>query len=197
MKRMYVTLFLIFIAVLSAGTILAQQVLQSNDHSDDNLRARLRQENRLRMRGEMHRRMMEKLLHGSGPDQDMFQDMEQFMDEAMSDAFSIHSNVIRQNYKTEWKETSAGRTLEIIPASPSQQLDIKVSDGFVVINTKETSGNSVSSSSSSFNVPQDCDPAKVKMETKDGKIVMQFPYLVAKRLDNRKPVAPSKQDVPI
>lgn len=204
---MYVTLLLIFVALFSVGTILAQQVFKTSDNSHDQLRNKLRHENRLRKRQEMHQRMLEKLLHGNGPDQDMFKDMEEFMDEAMRDTFSTSHFAQIQNYKTEWKETSTGRILEITPKSPSQQLDINVSNGFVVIKenieTKTANGSSISSSSNSFNVPEDCDPGKVKMETREGKIVMEFPYAVAKKLelkkvpDNRKPLAPTEQDIQI
>jgi len=153
--------------------------------------------------------MMEKLLRGVGPDQDMFKDMEQFMDEVMSDSFSGFNSFTRttaQNYKMEWSETSTGRVLTITPNSREQQLDINVENGLVVIKGKTEhktpNGTSISNFSNSFNVPGDCDPAKVKMDSKEGKILMQFPYRSAKSLEtkpkgSRTPVGPSDEDVKI
>jgi HSP20 family molecular chaperone IbpA len=197
MKRMYVTLAIIFLVVLYAGTLLGQQRSRATDRDTDVM------EKRMRLREEMHRRMMDKLLKGTGPDQDMFKDMEQFMDEVMSDSFSGFDSYTRttaQNYKMEWKETTSGRTLEITPNSPDQHLDINVADGFVVIKGKAEhktpNGVSVANFSNSFNVPGDCDPAKVKMDSKDGKILVQFPYKEATKTI-QKPIGPLKTDVQI
>jgi HSP20 family molecular chaperone IbpA len=107
----------------------------------------------------------------------------------------------------EWIETTSGRTLIITPNDPSQQLDINVENGLVVIKgkseNKSPNGVSISNFSNSFNVPGDCDPAKVKMDTKNGKIHMEFPYRTAaksietKPKDERKPIGPSDEDVKI
>lgn len=190
---MYVTLTIIFGVIFYAGSLLSRDT--------DSM------EKRMQMREEMHRRMMDKLLKGTGPDQDMFKDMEQFMDEVMSDSFSGFDSYTRttaQNYKMEWTESTTGRTLEITPKSPEQQLDINVADGFVVIKGKAEhktpSGVSVANFSNSFNVPGDCDPAKVKMDSKDGKILVQFPFRVATKTIQKplqKPIGPSKTDVQI
>ena len=205
MKRMYVVLSVLFLMVFYAGTLLGQQKSRPVDDNDTDF-----MEKRMKMREEMHRRMMDKLLRGVGPDQDMFKDMEQFMDEVMTDSFSgfdSFSRTTAQNYKMEWKEATTGRILEITPKSPEQQLDINVSNGLVIIKgkseTKTPNGTSISNFSNSFNVPGDCDPSKVKMDSKDGKILVQFPFLKASPKDlkplkdERRPIKPSDSDVQI
>lgn len=180
---------------------------QSSRPVDDKESASM--EKRLKMREEMHRRMMEKLLKGTGPNEDMFKDMEQFLDEVMTDSFSGFDSFTRttaQNYKMDWSETSVGRVLTITPQSPEQKLDIDISNGLVIIKgkTENKSGNSVSISnfSNSFNVPGDCDPSKVKIDQKDGKILVQFPFWDSKAIsdkqkNDRKPIPPSDSDVQI
>lgn len=206
MKRMYLTLFTIIMFTLWAGSLLGQQGSRPIDDKES-----VSMEKRLKMREEMHRRMMEKLLKGGTPDPDMFKDMEQFLDEVMSDSFSGFDSFTRttaQNYKMEWSETSSGRTLTITPKSPEQQLDINVSNGLVIIKgkteNKTAHGISVSNFSNSFNVPGDCDPSKVKIDQKDGKILVQFPFWNSKspttkpKKDNdRKPIQPSESDVQV
>lgn len=201
---MYVVLGIMFLFVFWAGALLGQQ---SSRPVDDKESASM--EKRLKMREEMHRRMMEKLLKGTGPDEDMFKDMEQFLDEVMTDSFSGFDSFTRttaQNYKMEWSETSEGRVLTITPQSPEQKLDIDISNGLVIIKgkTENKSGNSVSISnfSNSFNVPGDCDPSKVKIDQKDGKILVQFPFWDSKAIsdkqkNDRKPIPPSDSDVQI
>jgi HSP20 family molecular chaperone IbpA len=185
MKRMYFTLISIFLVIFYAGTLLGQQKSRDTEFM----------EKRMKMREEIHRRMMDKLINGNGPDQDMFKDMEEFMNESMSSSFA---GATSPNYKTEWSETTAGRTLTITPNTPEQQLDINVNNGMVEIKgkieQKTPNGSSVSNFSNSFNVPGDCDSGKVKMDSKAGKILLQFPYRV-KPKNERKPIPPSKSDV--
>jgi HSP20 family molecular chaperone IbpA len=196
---MYVVLGLIFLMVLYAGTLLGQKSRPVDDQITDSM------EKRLKMREEMHRRMMEKLLKGVGPDQDMFKDMEQFLDEVMSDSFNGIDSFTRttaQNYQMVWNETKEGRTLVITPQSPSQQLDISVSNGLINIKGKSEQksqhGVSVMNFSNSFNVPADCNAAKVKMDSKDGKIFVHFPFLKTQtKKDGRRPIGPTENDVQI
>jgi len=204
---MYATLAVIFLMMFAAGNLLSQiDVRPVDDKDSPDL------DKRFKMREEMHRRMMEKLLKGTGSNEELFKDMEQFLDEVMSDSFSGFDSFTRttaQNYKMEWSETKEGRTLEITPKSKDQVLDINVSNGLVIIKgkteTKSQSGTSVSSFSNSFNIPGDCDPSKVKMNQKDGKILVQFPFWNSNEItekqkkdsNGRKPVRPSKDDVQI
>ncbi len=197
MKRMYVVLGILFLMVFSAGTLLGQQVSKPVDDNVDPM------EKRMRLREEMHRRMMDKILRGIGPDQDMFSDMEKFMDEVMTDSFNgfeSFSRTTSQNYKLEWLESTSGRTLSITPNSKDQKLNIDVSNGLVIIKgsneVKTPQGLSVSNFTNSFNVPGDCDPGKVKMEQKGGTILVFFPYRTATK-EIRKPVAPTGDEVQI
>lgn len=202
---MYVVLGILLLLVLSTGTLLGQKASRPIDDGPEVHSF----QKRMQLREEMHRRMMDKLMKGVGPDKDMFKDMEQFMDEVMSDSFSGFDSFTRttaQNYKMEWSETSSGRTLTITPKSSEQQLDINVENGFVVIKGKAEhktpNGVSVSNFSNSFNVPADCDPAKVKMDSKDGKILLNFPFVSGKAVetkpnDTRRPVKASDQDIKI
>ncbi len=207
MKRMYVTLAVIFLMIFGAGNLLSQIDARPIDDKDSPSL-----EQRYKMREEMHRRMMEKLLKGTGSNEDLFKDMEQFLDEVMTDSFSGFDSFTRttaQNYKMEWSETKEGRTLEITPKSKDQELDINVSNGLVIIKGKTEikgqSGTSISSFSNSFNIPGDCDPSKVKMNQKDGKILVHFPFWNSKEISEkqkkepsgRKPIAPSKDDIQI
>lgn len=197
---MYVTLGLMLLCAFWAGTLLGQQGSRPVDDKDSTS-----MEKRMKMREEMHRRMMEKLLSGIGSDEDLFSDMEKFMDEVMTDSFNgFHSfsRTTSQNYQIEWNESKEGRTLIITPKNPGQQLDINVASGLITIKGKSEQktpqGISTSNFSNSFNVPGDCDPAKVKMNQKDGKILVHFPYRNVKSVDiDRKPLPPSENDVQI
>ena len=203
MKRMYVTLAVILLVFISAGSILAQKISKPIAEIESSSL-----EQRLKMREEMHRRMMEKLLRG-GPNEDLFKDMEQFMDEVMTDSFSGFDSFTRttaQNYQMEWTETKEGRTLVITPENSQQKLDINVSNGLIIIQGKKESksanGVSVSNFSNSFNVPGDCDPTKVKIDQKDGKILVQFPFRISKDesikiKEKRSPLPPSGNEVQI
>lgn len=205
MKRMYGVLAIFFIIIFWAGALIAQQAFRPVDNQTDLM------QKRLQMREEMHKRMIDKLLLGVGPDKDMFKDMEKFMDEVMSDSFTGFDSFTQspiENFGMEWQETTKGRTLVITPKTPEQQLDINVNNGLVIIKgkleQKSPNGISVSNFSNSFNVPEDCDPSKVKMDQKDGKILVQFPYHKANKLKTipkaepeLKPIGPSDNDVQI
>jgi HSP20 family molecular chaperone IbpA len=162
------------------------------------------------MREEIHRRMMDKILRVIGPDQDMFSDMEKMMDDLMADSFSGLGlgSAGNLNFSMEWLETATGRTLAITPQDPSQNLDISISNGMITIKGKSehksSHGMSVSNFSNMFNIPSDCDETKVKMDQKDGKILVQFPFRsphapqsIPKKQNERRPVHPSEEDVHI
>lgn len=201
---MYVVLFLMLAVVFWAGTLFGQQGTRPVDDRPSDL-----MEKRMKMREEMHRRMMDKLINGFGPDQDMFSDMESMMDEMLRDSFTGFSSLApsASNFSMEWQERSDGRTLAITPKDPGQNLDINVSNGLVIIKgkseNKSSQGVSVSNFTNSFNVPEDCDPSKVKIDQKDGKILVHFPYRTAKSLqlkpqeNDRKPLKPSEEDIQI
>jgi HSP20 family molecular chaperone IbpA len=156
----------------------------------------------MKMRMEMHRRMMQKLLNGIGPDEGMFSDMEQMMNDMMKDSFNGFDSYAQrpQNFKSRWSESSAGRTLEITPNGPDQQLDINVANNMITIKgkteIKSANGIQVSNFTNSFNVPSDVEASKMKMDLKNGTILVFFPYW--KRTDDkRKPTGPSDKDIQI
>ena len=189
---MSVFLILIVGVFFWAGVILGQQSHRPVDDQPSDLL-----EKRFKMREEMHRRMMDKLLHGIGPDQDMFSDMEEMLTDSVTG---------KSQFKMLWLENRSGRTLEITPQSPDQKLDIDITNGSINIKgkseTKSQSGVSYSQFSNSFNVPGDCDSSRVKMEQKDGKILIQFPYVQPKKVapkpqKDRVPIRPSDNDVQI
>jgi len=183
MKRMYVTLGVILILIVWAVTSVAQKL--TIDPMEDAL-GRHQQ-----LRDEIHKRLRDKLLLGIGPDQDLFTDLESQM--------SFGST----HFETEWAESSEGRTLSIKPKDPKQQLDINVENGMISIKGKTETQNSVSSFSNSLSVPSDCEEAKVKMDQRDGKILVTFPYKqlskikVPRKENGPKPIKPSKDDITI
>lgn len=207
MKRMYVILGVISLLFLWALTSLGQMTItkvEVNDQPTEKLKRRME------LREELHKRMRDKLLHGIGPDADLFQGMDQLMEEAMSESFGDMSELTTpsSNFKSEWQEGVEGRTLVITPQTTEQQLDISVNNNLVTIKgkaeQKSPQGTTVSSFVNSFSVPEDCDGSKVKIDQKAGKIVVAFPYVKLKAVkkpkiqqDERKPLKPSDDDVTI
>lgn len=165
----------------------------------------------MELREELHKRMRDTLFNGFLRDEDLFSDMEKLFEDAMSDSFSSFGPRMGfssiSNYQTNWHEDKSGRTLVIIPKEKNQNLDITVEKGFVTIKgkieTKSGQSSSISSFSNSFNVPSDVDWGKVKMDQKDGKILVHFPWKDLKtiekkpRNDERIPLPPSESDVEI
>lgn len=161
----------------------------------------------MELREELHRKMLDNLMSGRHDDS-LFQDMEKLFDDAVKESFggsSFQFSYGAQNFETEWRESSAGRTLLITPQSKDQKLDINVQNEMVTIKgkseNKTPNGVSVSDFQNSFSIPQDCDSSKVKMDQKDGKIVMFFPWRVAKKISPKKeervPLPKTDSDVTI
>jgi HSP20 family molecular chaperone IbpA len=197
--KSFLTWSLFIFAVFWAGLILGQKNISPLEDSESDSMAK-----RMQMRDEMHRRLIDKLFKGQGPDQGMFSDMESIMDEFMADSFTSRSS----HFKMQWLDVEGARVLEITPQSPGQQLDIDVSGGMVTVkgqSQQKSSGSSfVSNFSQSFNVPQDCDASKVKIESKNGKLLVIFPLLTGKTPPINKisppkkiPLPPSDEDVDI
>jgi HSP20 family molecular chaperone IbpA len=168
---------------------------QRREHSDAEL-ARIRKH--MQMREELHRKMLDNLMSGKH-DENLFQDMEKLFDDAMKDSLGGSSFQFSSGdvVETEWQESSAGRTLFITPQSKDQKLDINVQNEMVTIKGKTAN----SEFQNSFSIPQDCDSGKVKMDQKNGKIVMFFPWRVAKKIspkkDERVPLPKTDSDVTI
>jgi HSP20 family molecular chaperone IbpA len=154
--------------------------------------------------------MIENLFYGTHDDK-IFEDMEKLMEDTMKD-FNMNMNSFTyslgaKNFESEWQESNSGRTLLITPQSKDQKLDINVEKEMVTIkgkNERKTQNGIVSSDfQNSFSIPEDCDSTKVKMDQKDGKIVMFFPWKVAKKVvpkkdeDGRVPLPKDDSDVTI
>jgi HSP20 family molecular chaperone IbpA len=212
MKRMYVLLGCFVLVGLWAVSCLGQMtfdVQTTQGPSNGAPQGFDRQKRRMELREKMHRRMMDKLVNGNGPDQDLFGDMEKEMAEAMKEATAgdYFPSTINPNFGMEWKESASGRSLFITPQSKDQKLEIDTKPNIVTIKgeseQKSAQGVSRSSFQNSFSVPEDVDGTKVKMSQKEGKIVMEFPYKVFKTIttpkkeETRKPLPPSENDVPI
>lgn len=204
MKRMYLTLAILLSLLLWAVTSFGQKN-KTSDPAIDSM------QKRMQLREEMHRRMMNKLLHGIGPDEDLFKDLEQMLEESMTDSLqgldSLDSiGAVTSNYQTEWQEDKKGRTLIVTPQNPDQQLDINVQNDVITIKGKKEiktpQGSSVSSFANSFSVPGDCDPGKVKIRQDAGRILIELPYLAVKEVTlpkkpERTPIKPTEGDVTI
>ena len=198
---MYVTLAVMFLLVFWAVSCLGQ-----NKSASDNQRDQIMK--RMQLREEMHRRMMDKLMNGNGPDDDMFKDLEKMAEEMMSESFTGLDSLapVTANYQMDWEETGSGRVLTITPKSPEQNLDINVNNGMITIKGKAEQksqyGSTISDFTNSISVPGDCDSTKVKMDSKGGKILLNFPFRTAKTIKKtpeieRKPLPKSEEDVVI
>ncbi len=175
--------------------ILSSQVFAQHDTEG--------REKIMKMRAEMHQRMMEKLINGMGSDDEFLKDMDKYMNQMLQESFKGFDSYSHtpQNFKSQWKESTTGRTFEITPHSPSQQLDINVQNNMITIKgqreVKTANGTQVSQFSNSFSVPGDCEATKMKMDLKDGKILVFFPYYKPTESKPRKPIGPSDKDVQI
>jgi HSP20 family molecular chaperone IbpA len=200
MKRMYITLAVILVALVWAVAALTQTFTQAPQNFD-------RSKRRMELREEMHRRIREKLINGRG-DQDLFKDLEQEFEDAMSDSFMDLGKLSEQvsSFSSEWLETTTGRTLVITPKDKDQKINIDVNATTITIKgelLEKTATSTMSSAfSNSFPVPEDCDGTKVKMDSKDGKLLVVLPYKVLRsspvpKRDERRPLAPGDGDVQI
>jgi HSP20 family molecular chaperone IbpA len=199
MKRMYVTLGIILIALVWAVAALSQMGSSPDTAKSQGFD---RMKRRMELREEMHRRIRDKLIHGRGDDQNMFKDLEQEFEETMSESFSGLPQFSQgsSQFQSEWLETKAGRTLAINPKDQNQKINIDVNASVITIKgeSQEKSANGTFSSafSNSFPVPDDCDGTRVKMNSKDGKLLVEIPFKALKQ-EVRKPLPASKGDVQI
>lgn len=130
---------------------------------------------------ELHRRLREQVLKGFQDHDSFVREMDQMLDQMMKDSmgpngFGRLKDLAAPTIASEWSETEKGRTLEIIPASKETKLDVQVKDGMIVIESETISHHSQGRFSQSQTIPHDCDPEGVQMESKDGKLLVQFPW---------------------
>lgn len=164
--------------------------------------------NGLDLREELHRRMLDKVLRGIGPDDDMlFKDLDRMFEESMTKSFSGFGASSEDVFKTAWSESGSGRRLTVTPKDKKQQLDINIENEMVSIKgiqeTQSPQGSSRSQFSYAFSIPGDCDSSKVKMGQNGDDIVIDFPYKDLKKVqtpklpDNRKPLPKQGNEVEI
>lgn len=208
MKRMYLILGSVFLLFCLGVTAIAQMVSSSDQSPKKQTQTFDRQKRRLELREEMHKRLRDQVLLGVGQNQDMLKDLERMMEDAMSEAMSEMNGLGGQvsNFSMEWQETTSGRTLVVIPQGPEQKLNIDVNSTAITIKSeaqeKTQHAQTSSAMTNSFPVPDDCDGSKVKMDQKDGKILVHFPFKSTRVIETpskeeRKPIAPSPEDVKI
>lgn len=161
----------------------------------------------IQLREELHKRLMDHLFNGNGITNDdaIFKDMDTLFEDVMSDMQgSSFTHTPSRSYEMAWTESRDGRTLLLSPKDKNQPLEISVEKAMISIKGKtevKTGASSmVSNFSHSYSVPGDVDDTKVKMLEKDGKILISFPFKhkpVKSPNNDRKPVAPSENDVKI
>lgn len=188
MKRMYVILVIILLGLIGMVCAIGQT------HSQNKPQSSTRQpfdriKRRAELREEMHRRIREMLINGKGDQQNLFKDLEQEFEDTMTDSFSgFDPAVIESNFKSEWMQNKLGRTLAITPKDPNQKINIDVNATVITIKgeSQQQTGTSTISSAfiNSFPVPDDCDGTKVKMNSKDGKILVELPFKSVPALTN-------------
>jgi HSP20 family molecular chaperone IbpA len=204
MKRMYVILLIIVLGFI--GMVYAIGQTQSQTKPQSPTRQPFdRIKRRAELREEMHRRIREMLINGKGDQQNLFKDLEQEFEDTMTDSFSgFDQGVVESNFKSEWTQNTHGRTLVITPKDPSQKINIDVNAALITIkgeSQKQTATSTISSAFiNSFPVPDDCDGTKVKMNSRDGKILVELPFKSVPALTNpskkveKKPLTPNTPD---
>ena len=149
---------------------------------------------------ELHRRLREQVLKGFQDHDQFIQEMDQMMDQMMRDSigpngFGRWNDLSAPTINTEWSESKKGRTLEITPATKETKLDVQVKNGMIVIESETLGQNSQSRFSQSQSIPSDCDSDGVQMETKNGKLLVYFPWKVGEQKTpaSKKNISPQKK----
>ncbi len=140
-----------------------------------------------RKRADFDRKLRERIFSQANADSDRWvQEMESAMEELMSDSIRDIDALRRESdslglgarggVQLSWQETKDGRTLLVTPASAEDKLDVEVLNGLITIKSERVKANMRSQSSSTQTVPGDCDGDRVKIEGKEGKLVLMFPW---------------------
>lgn len=162
-------------------------------------------EERMQRYNQFHQKLREQMLKGFDDKsiEDMNRMVDEMMDQSMRDFPSMGLSRFSSGLNLSWNERKDGRELIIIPKSKEDKLDVQVQNQLITIKTTKTEGNSHSESSHAQNVPADCDADGVKMEAREGGLVMFFPWKkgLAPRNVNpeseRKPLKPKKKDIDV
>lgn len=153
-----------------------------------------RRAERMRQREALHQKMFQ-ALQGDNLDRSL-RDMEKMMNEMMSDMqmdmqefnFSSRTSALTP-FTYDWRMNEKGRSLVITPQSKETKLDVKVENQLLTIQSNMKQGEA----KRIMSVPQDCDPDRVKMEEKDGNLVLFFPF--KSKESGLKPLSGGKNDV--
>lgn len=145
-----------------------------------------RMQQRMRLREEMHRKMLDSVLRGGDPSSTL-RDMDAMMDSLMEDSLAdmqqlrgLAPGPVSRALSMQWSETKEGRILFVKSADKDAKLDVEVKDQVVTIKTEfgqSTNGSQVRGQSTlSKTIPSDCDGEKVKLEAKEGGLELFFPF---------------------
>jgi hypothetical protein len=178
--------------LLSFLLLLSFNLMAADDETEKNYR-------------ELHRRLREQVLKGFQDHDEFVREMDQMMEQMMRDSlgpngFGRMQGLSAPTIATEWSETTKGRTLEISPASKDTKLDVQVKGGMIVIESETVTKHSQGRFSQSQSIPQDCDPDGVEMESKEGKLLVHFPWIKSDKNTSTqsqkkpKPVSPQKKN---
>lgn len=151
-------------------------------------------EERMLRYNQFHQKLREQMLKGFDDKslEDMNRMVDEMMDQSMRDFPSMGFSRFSSGLNLSWNERKDGRELIIIPKSKEDKLDVQVQNQLITIKMTKTEGNSHSASSHAQNVPTDCDPDRVKMEAREGGLVMFFPWTQGQAPRNINPVRERK-----
>jgi len=137
---------------------------------------------RAKAHDQMHQRLRESLIRGDDIMQTMRaieESMDQLMREAGEDMHAL-TQLTPRSARTvggtqEWAVVHGGRQLVLTPSHPDARLEVDVQGPRISIKESLSTGALQAMGETQIPVPAGCDPNKVKMEGKDGKLVLFFP----------------------
>lgn len=158
---------------------------------------------RLKRYEEFHQKLRERIFKGFDDSslEEMNRLVDEMMDEGLRDFPSTGLARFSGGPSMSWSEVKAGRELLIIPKSKSDKLDVQVQDGMITIKSVRSEGQVQGQSTFAQTVPGDCDPDLVKMESKNGGLLLFFPWKKGKTPavpePTLKPLKPKKDDIDV
>lgn len=159
-------------------------------------------EERLKRYQDFHQKLREQMLKGFDDKslEEMNRMVDSMMDEALRDFPTSGLSRFSSGPTLSWSEKKEGRELLVIPKSKNDKLDIQVQNQMITIKTVTSGENLHAETSNMQNVPSDCEGDQVKMQSKEGGVVLFFPWKksakpAAKSLEpERKPLKPQKSE---
>lgn len=158
---------------------------------------------RLKRYEDFHQKLRERILKGFDDSslEEMNRLVDEMMDEGLRDFPATGLSRFSGGPSMSWSEGKAGRELLIIPKSKNDKLDVQVEEGMITIKISRSEGQMQSHSTHAQNVPGDCDADLVKMDSKNGGLLLFFPW--KKTAPSRtpdpglKPLKPKKDDIEV